>query len=160
MAEALTASLERLKLISPGLCVDYLKALADDQQQWQSHIQAVRQHKNLSPKDAIESLTYGSETLTHHIRNATALQRRQAPPALRPVRAGELESRIPTPPPALVPRVFTAAKRVWPLRLRRGVASSHAAHALVATDVAPADQQAQAEGDDYGDKRPSQQLHA
>jgi hypothetical protein len=160
MAEALTASLERLKLISPGLCVDYLKALADDQQRWQSHIQALRQQKNLSPKAAIEALTHGSETLTHHIRYATSLQRRQAPPALRPARAGELESRIPAPPAALVPRVFTAAKRAWPLRLRRGVASSHSPHALVATDVALAGQEAQAEGDDYGDKRPSQQLHA
>jgi hypothetical protein len=160
MAEALVASLERLKLISPGLCVDYLKALANDQQRWQSHIQAMRQQKNLSPKTAIESLTYGSETLTHHVRNATSLQRRQTPPALRPVQAGELESSIASAPPALESRAVIAARWAWPLRLRRvAPASSHAAHALVAADVALACQEGQAEGDEHSDERPSQQLH-
>jgi hypothetical protein len=159
--EALNAALGRLARITPELCVDYHKALIVDQERWQRHIQAIRQQQRLRREPALDSLARtGARPLTWYTRNSTSLGRRRTAPAMRPARDGELESSIPAPPPALVPRVFTAAKRAWPLRLRRGVASSHAAHALVATDVALTGQQAQAEGDDYGDKRPSQQLHA
>ena len=41
-----------------------------------------------------------------------------------------------------------------------GAAASHAAHALEAAEVALADQESQAEGDDHSDEGPSQQLHA
>jgi hypothetical protein len=159
--EALNAALGRLARITPELCVDYHKALIVDQERWQRHIQAIRQQQRLRREPALDSLARtGARPLTWYTRNSTSLGRRRTAPAMRPARDGELGSSIPAPPPALVPRVFTAAKRAWPLRLRRGVASSHAAHALVATDVALTGQQAQAEGDDYGDKRPSQQLHA
>jgi hypothetical protein len=159
--EALNAALGRLARITPELCVDYHKALVVDQERWQRHIQAIRRQPRLRRELALDSLARtGARPLTWYTRNSTSGERRRTAPPMRPVQARELQSRIPAPPPALVPRVFTAAKRVWPLRLRRGVASSHAAHALVATDVALADQEAQAEGDDYGDKRPSQQLHA
>lgn len=101
----------------------------------------------------------GARPLTWYTRNATYLQRRRTAPAMRPVQARELEFKIPSPSPALAPRVFTA-KWARPLLSRLGVVSSHSPHALVATDVALAGQEGQAEGDDYGDKRPSQQLHA
>jgi hypothetical protein len=72
MAKALMASLERLELLSPDLCVEYLKALADDQEEWQRYIQAIRQQKNLPLKAAIESLTReGATPLNYHIRKAT-----------------------------------------------------------------------------------------
>jgi hypothetical protein len=159
--EALNAALGRLARITPELCVDYHKALVVDQERWQRHIQAIRRQPRLRRELALDSLARtGTRPLTWYTRNSTSLGRRRTAPPMRPVQARELQSRIPWPPPALVPRVFTAAKRAWPLRLRRGVASSHSPHALVATDVALAGQQGQAEGDDYGDKRPSQQLHA
>lgn len=70
MTEALIASLERLGLIEPGLCVDYLEALVYDQAQWQRHIQAIRQEKNLAPRAAIESLTHaGGTALKYQISN-------------------------------------------------------------------------------------------
>jgi hypothetical protein len=159
--EALNAALGRLARITPEFCVDYHKALVIDQERWQRHIQAIRQQPRLKRELALDSLARtGARPLTWYTRNSTFLGRRRTAPSMRPVQARELQSSIPAPPAALVPRVFTAAKRAWPLRLRREVASSHAAHALVTPDVAPPGEQGQAEGDDYGDKRPSQQLHA
>ena len=158
--EALNAALGRLARITPELCVDYHRALVIDQERWQRHIQAIRQQPRLRRELALESLAgIGARPLTWYTRNATYLQRRRTAPAMRPVQARELESKIPSPSPALAPRVFTA-KWARPLLSRLGVVSLHAAHALVTPDVAPPGEQAQAEGDDYGDKRPSQQLHA
>jgi hypothetical protein len=162
MAEALTASLDRLTLISPDLCVEYLEALAYDQGQWQRHIAAIRQLKNVSLESAIESLTDGgADPLNYQIRKATSAQRRRTAPRLRPVGARELQSTIPPPPPALAPRVFTAARRALPRRLRRGAgSSSQATHALETAKVPLSGQEGQAEGYDHGDERPSQRLHA
>ena len=162
MAEALTASLDRLELVYPDLCVEYLQALAHDQGQWQRRIAATRQQKNVAVEGAIESLTDGStDPLNYRIRKATSSQRRRTAPRLRPVEARELQSTIPPPPPALAPREFSAARRAWPRRLRRGTgASSEAAHALEAAKVFLPGQEDQAKGYDYGDERPSQRLHA
>ncbi len=155
--EALNAALGCLARITPELCVAYQKALVEDQERWQRHIQAIRQQPRLRRNFALESLAgIGGKPLTWY---ATSLQRQRTPPALRPVQAGELQSAIPAPPPTMVPRVFTAAKRAWPLRLRRGATSSHAAHALVTTKVALVGQEGQTEGDDHHDEGPSQQLY-
>jgi len=159
--ETLNAAQGRLARITPELCVAYHKALVVDQERWQRHIQAIRQQPRPRRELALDSLARtGGKRLTWYIRNATPpVQPRRTPPLMRPVQVRELLSRIP-PPPAFVPRVFTAARRrALPLLLRLGAASSHAAHALVAADVALACQEGQAEGDDHSDERPSQQLH-
>jgi hypothetical protein len=160
--EALNAALGRLARITPELCVDYHKALVLDQERWQRHIQAIRRQPRPRREPALESLARtGGKPLAWYTRTATSVQRRRPAPRLRRVQAGELESTISAPPPpSLVPRVFTAAKRAWPLRLRLGTNSSHPSHALEAAEVASTGQQGQGERDHYGDERPSQQLHA
>jgi hypothetical protein len=159
-AEVLNAALGRLARITPDLCTAYHQALVDDQYGWQHHIQAVRQQPKLRREVALESLARtGARPLTWYTRNATSGQRRRAAPRMRPVQPHELQAAIPAPPPALAPRIVTAARRAWPRRLRLWSAFSHAAHALEAADVPLARQQGQANGDNQGDERPSQQLH-
>jgi hypothetical protein len=186
MAEALMAALDRLGQITPGLCVDYLKALVIDQEQWQQHVQDVRRQKKRRPEVALQSLARGDEApLMWCTRRAdprhkpgTARGRRTLVtmvPRWRRAKLSELQAAIPSPPPALVPRVsvvpsasvvpsvsvvprvLTAARRA--LRPRQAVAPSHTAHALEAADVALAGKERQAEGDDHGDEGPYQQLH-
>ena len=48
MGEALTAALGRCECITPELCVDYMKALASDQDQWQRHVQQMSRQAKLS----------------------------------------------------------------------------------------------------------------
>jgi hypothetical protein len=159
-AEALNAALGRLARITPQLCVDYHNALADDQERWQRHIQAIRQQPKLRRELALESLARtGGRPLTWYTRHATSLQRRRTAPRLRPVQARELQAAIPPPPAAVVPRTVTVARQAWPLLLRLVAARSHAAHALETADIALACQERQAKGDDHEDERPSQQLH-
>jgi len=162
-AEALNAALGRLAEITPELCVDYMQALVTDQERWQAHIQAIRRQPKLSQEEALGSLTDGGGTRFWHTRKPSSRHRRRTQSRFRQVQKGELEAAIPPPPPALAPRVFTTAWRralpllgALPLLVRLGGSSSHAAHALVATDVALASQECQAEGDDHNDKCPSQ----
>lgn len=116
-AEALNAALGRLARITPELCVEYHKALVSDQERWQHHIQAIRQQPKLRRELALESLARtGGRPLTWYTRYATSMQRRRTAPRLRPAQAGELESRIASPPPAVAPRVDSATKRTWPRR--------------------------------------------
>ncbi len=159
-AEALNAALGRLARITPELCVDYLKALADDQERWQRHIQVIRQQPRLRRELALESLARtGGTPLTWYTRNATSGQRRRTAPRLRPVQARELQSTIPSPPPTLVPRFTAATKWALPLLLRLGVASSHPAHAQETAKIALACQQRHNDDDGHGNERPSHQLH-
>jgi hypothetical protein len=146
--EALNASLGRLAEITPELCVDYLNALAVDQERWQRHIQDIRQQPKLKREDALKSLTDGGTPLAWYARKANLGQRRRTAPLLRQAQARELQDAIPPPPPALVPRVSTT--REWALTPRPAVASSHAAHALEALEIALASEQGQADGDDHG----------
>jgi hypothetical protein len=133
--EALNAALGRLARITPALCVAYHRALVVDQEQWQRHIQAIRQQPKLRRELVLESLAGpAARPLTWYTRHATSLQRRRHAPRLRPVQARELQCAIPAPP-ALVPRVRIVARRAWPRRLRPGSASSHAAHALEPAEV-------------------------
>jgi len=156
IAEALMASLDRLELISPDLCVGYLEALAHDQEQWQRHIQAIRQQGEPPLMAAGESLARGSGTsLEYHVRKAAPSQRRRTPPALGQTEAGELVAASAPASPFWVLRMLTA---MWAM-LRLAAPSSHAAHALEAAKVALPGQEGQAERDDYSDERPSQQLH-
>jgi hypothetical protein len=161
--EALRAALDRLAQITPELCVDYMKALVIDQERWQRHIQAIRRQPRLARELALDSLARrGGTPLTWQTRKAASPQRRRvvAPaPRWRDVRLSELQSAIPPPPQTLVPRAFSATKPASRPAHRTRVASSHAAHALVAADVAPPGQEGQAEADDHSDERPSQQLH-
>ena len=170
MDQALAAARDRLREITPGLCVSYLKALVNDQERWQHHIQAVRRQKKLRLEVALEALASDRRNpLPWCAREAdspdmpgTARGRRARVTMVhrwRRVQPSELQAAIPAPPPAIAPRVVTAARRALPLRLRGAGSSSHAAHALVAAEVALASQEGQAEGDDHGDEDPSQQLH-
>jgi hypothetical protein len=155
--EALNAALGRLARIKPELCVDYHKALVIDQERWQRHIQATRQQPKMRRELALESLACtGGRPLTWYTRTATSQQRRRTPPALGSVQPRELEAAAGPPSPALVLRVLIALMRAT-LRL---AASSHAAHPLVAAEIALASQQSQAKGDNHSDERPSQPLHA
>jgi hypothetical protein len=145
---ALNAALGRLARITPELCVAYHKALVVDQDRWQRHIQAIRHQPRLRRELVLESLagTRG-RPLTWYATKPAPVERRRTPPALRQARAGELESSILAPPPALAPRVVTAARRAWPLRVRRGTTSAQAAPELVAAEIAPRSKEGQAKPD-------------
>ena len=94
--EALNAALGRLARVTPELCVDYHKALVIDQERWQRHIQVIRQQPRLRRELALDSLARtGARPLTWYTRNSTSLGRRRTAPAMRPVQARELQSRIP-----------------------------------------------------------------
>jgi hypothetical protein len=68
MGEALRAALGRLACITPDLCLDYMKALAADQERWQRHIQHIRRRPQLTLEEALKSLTISGTPLTWHIR--------------------------------------------------------------------------------------------
>jgi hypothetical protein len=115
--QALKAALDHLTRITPELCVGYMKALATDQERWQRHIQAIRRQPRLTRELAVESLARrGGTPLTWYTRTASSLRRRpvKARPQLRVVQPRELQSAIPAPPPALVPRAFCASSRPLP----------------------------------------------
>jgi hypothetical protein len=138
MKEALTAALGRCSRITPELCVDYMKALATDQERWQHHIERIlRQPTPPSLEEALLSLAISDEApLTWYTRKTTsarergAARRRRLPdppvPAWRPVREGELQAAIPSPPPALVPRGDTPLTRPSPLLLASRRPPAHA----------------------------------
>jgi hypothetical protein len=139
MGEALRAALGRCERISPGLCVDYMKALTADQDRWQRYIQQIRRQPRLSREEALRSLTVsGGTPLRWYTRTNSSARDTGAPAVSRPA----------APVPA----------RALPVPLAEA-ASLHAAHALETADVAPAGQEGQAKDDDHGDQRPSQQLH-
>jgi len=155
--EALNAALGRLARITPELCVDYHKALVDDQERWQRHIQAIRHQPRMKRELALESLaSTGARPLTWYTRNASSLQRRRTPPALAAAQARELEAAYAMPSTALALRMLVAVMRAMS---RLAVAFSHPTHAPVAEDIASAGQEGKAEGDDNSDKGPSEQLH-
>lgn len=153
--EALNAAQGRLARVTPELCVEYHKALVVDQERWQRHIHAIRQQPKLRREVALASLARtGGKPLTWYIRNATPVRPQRTAPQMRLVQVRELLARIP-PPPAFVPRVFTAARgRARPLLSRFG----DVARALIAADVAPTGQEGQAERD--GHEHQSQPLRA
>jgi hypothetical protein len=169
MIEALKAALGRLALITPELCVAYLKALAADQERWQRHMQGVQQQPQLPRERAIKSLARrGGTPLTWHTRQTTPagqtrVQARRPPAApatrWREPRPGELETSLQAQPGALMAPVIPVAAGAPLDRIGPADAASHAAHALVASEVALAGQEGQAEGDDHSDERPSQQFH-
>jgi hypothetical protein len=115
IAEALKASLGQLKQITPEFCVNYLKALVNDQERWQRHIQAVRRQPKLPRELALDSLARrGGTPLTWYARKAqepsVAMERRPlaaTEPRWRTVRASEIQSAVRLPPAAaLAPRGF------------------------------------------------------
>lgn len=75
-AEALDAALARLAEITPELCVDYMKALAVDQERWQAHVLDIRQQPKPSQEIALESLvSKGATPLTAHTKKAASAPR-------------------------------------------------------------------------------------
>ena len=73
--QALQAALARLALIKPELCLAYLRAWANDQNQWHDHIECLQ--PQLSREAAVKSLARISEIpLTWYIRRDGAVQDR------------------------------------------------------------------------------------
>jgi hypothetical protein len=137
MKEALTAALGRCLCITPELCVAYMKALATDQDRWQHHIEPIWQQPTPSLEEALISLTISDGTpLTWYTRKTTSARERGAArrrrlldgpvPAWRPVRVGELQAAILSPPPTLVPRGDTTVNRPSPLLLASRRPPAHA----------------------------------
>jgi hypothetical protein len=156
MTEALKAASGHLARITPELCVDYLKALALDQDRWQRHIQRIRRQPKMTRELALESLARrGGTPLTWYTRKPASPQKpsaaRRRPPVAastilwRPALPGELQSAIPSLSRTVVPRGFQMAKPALARPSRLEGASSHSPHALVAAKVALAGQEAQAE---------------
>jgi hypothetical protein len=157
MAEALRAALGRLALITPQLCVAYLQAWVADQERWQRYIQSVRRQPRQRER-ALRSLgRRGGAPLTW----CTNMKCSLPEPAARRLRTPVSAFRPPAAavlPVALPPELPVARAGPFPPAVG-GAGFSHAAHALEAADVSLAHQQGQADGDDQGDERPSQQLH-
>ena len=168
MGEALTAALGRCERITPGLCVDYMRALASDQDQWQRHVEQVSRQAKLSREQALRSLTVRGRTpLTWYTRNATSASEprstRKRPPPARPASSwrrpqpGELEAASLPSPSALAPRGLTAAKPVPAQFPNRGVTPSQTARAL--EKIALACQQRDTDSDSREGIRSSQPVH-
>jgi hypothetical protein len=113
MGEALRAALGRLACITPDLCLDYMKALAADQERWQHHIQQIRRQPQPSRESALGRLTVSGTPLTWFTRKRTSASRRV--PAMRAPRAGEFQAAIKVPPHPLVPREFNAGVTPLPV---------------------------------------------
>jgi hypothetical protein len=156
--EALTAALGRCARISAELCVDYMEALATDQDRWQRHIRQIWRQPPQSREEALESLTVRGETpLTWYTTKTAAATepsaaRRRRPldgsrPARRPTRTGEVPATTPSPPSALGPPGFTAAKPPSPLLRQPGALPSRVAHALIMAQIALACQQYHSNGE-------------
>jgi hypothetical protein len=147
MDEALTAALGRCERITPELCVDYMKALAADQERWQRHIQQIRRQPAQSREEALESLTEPGETpltwytpKTAAAKEPEAARRRRALDASRPVRRSarvvEVPAAILSLPPAPGTPGLTAAKPELPQPQRREALPSGTSHALIAAQIA------------------------
>jgi len=75
---ALNAALRRLAEITPELCVDFMRALAADQDRWQRHIRAIRRQPRLTREAALEALAGdGEAALASYTRKSTSWQRRR-----------------------------------------------------------------------------------
>ena len=169
MTEALKAALGRLALITPELCVAYLKALVADQERWRRHIRGVQQQPQLPRERALKSLARrGGTPLTWYTRQATsasesrAQQRRpRTTPATRwrEPRPGELQVSIQARPGTLMAPVISVAAGASPDATGPGVAASHAAHALEPAKIAVACQERNADGNHQDDEHPTQPLH-
>jgi hypothetical protein len=166
MVEALKAALGRCARISPELCVDYMRAWVTDQEQWRRHIEDVLEQSHQSREPALASLVRpGGAPLTWCTDRRCSVPERPvwrrrsrtfATDRFRPLRPSDLQPVIRAP--ALVLAPVTEAASSLPVAV--GSASLHAAHALETAKITLAGQEGQAEGDDQGDKRPPQQLHA
>jgi hypothetical protein len=112
-AEALDAALGRLAQITPELCVDYMKALATDQDRWQRHIQAVRQEPKRKQEDALKSLVREEATrLTWHTKKAESLSRWRLRGQTQARELQPLGASLPTP--AFLPAVRRLARPPLP----------------------------------------------
>ena len=86
MEGALTAALGRCACITPELCVDYMKALATDQERWQRHIQQIWRQPKQSREEALSSLTVrGEAPLTWYTTTSAAVRELVLKPAAKRV---------------------------------------------------------------------------
>jgi hypothetical protein len=161
MEEALTAALGRWAHISPKLCVDYMEALAADQERWQRLIQQIWRQPVQSREDALNSLIARDGTpLTWYtttsaaVRELGATRKRRSVDASvrtwRPIQIDDLQATIPSPSLSRVPAGFGAAQPVSPLFPRAGDPFSRAAHAQATAKIALASRQLRADNDDDG----------
>jgi hypothetical protein len=113
MVEALKAALGRSSRIPAQLCVDYLKALVNDQERWQRHIRGVQCQPQLPRERAVKSLVRrgGTTPLTWYTRQATSTgeprsgkprPQSMAASRLRRPRPNEFQTRIQTSSSALI----------------------------------------------------------
>ena len=85
MEEALKAALGRCARIAPRLCVDYMEALATDQDRWQRHIRQVWRQPVPSREEALKSLTVrGATPLRWYTTKSIAVREPGAARMLRP----------------------------------------------------------------------------
>jgi hypothetical protein len=144
MGEALRAALGRCAVIPPQLCADYMKALATDQDRWQRHIQQIRRQPQLTREDALRSLTVKGKTPLTWFTSASqprVTRRRESPATSREwrvARTGELQAAIPSLPPTLVPRGFTAPRQPSPLLPHAGVDQPYLARVAATAKIAQA----------------------
>jgi hypothetical protein len=164
MIEALKASLGRRELIEPELCEAYMRAWVSDQEHWQEYLQGVRPQPGQPREKVLHAL---SRSIATPLTWCTSGRCSVPEPAHRPGQPRRLPTRtaLPSLMPSDLQLVLMASRLSVPgiaatVPTLAGAASSHAAHALETADVALAGQQGQTEGDDHGDKRPFQQLHA
>jgi hypothetical protein len=163
MIEALKASLGRRALIDPELCVAYMRAWVSDQGRWQEHLQDVQPQPGQSRQKVLKALSRSIATpLTWY----TSGRCSPPEPSHRPVQPRSLSTsrRLKSLIPSDFQLVLLASRLSIPegaamVPALAGVTPSHPAHALETAKVALAGQQGQAEGDDYGDERPSEPVH-
>jgi len=99
MVKALDASLERLALIEPELCLAYMQAWENDQELWQRHIQSIKPQPQLPRADAVRSLAKDRrEPLTWRGRPQSPERERPTATEARHPLSRELRSAFPIPP--------------------------------------------------------------
>jgi hypothetical protein len=150
MIEALKASLGRRALIKPELCAAYMRAWVSDQERWQEHLQGVQPLPGQSRHKVLNALSRSIATpLTWYTMGRCSVPE----PSHRPGQSRTLSTS--RRPQSLIPSDFqlvllasrlAIAESAAAVPALAGAASSPAPHALVAADVALADQEAQAEG--------------
>lgn len=164
MIEALKASLGRRALIKPELCAAYMRAWVSDQERWQEHLQGVQPLPGQSRQKVLNALSRSIATpLTWYTMGRCSVPE----PSRRSGQSRTLSTS--RRPQSLIPSDFqlvllasrlSIAESAAAVPALAGAASSHSPHPLVTANVVLAGQKGQAEGDDHGDERPSQQLQA
>jgi len=136
MIEALRAALGRLALITPELCVEYLRALVADQERWRRHIRGLQRQpreralKSLARRGGAPLNWYTGQATSAGESRAQGCRARSTPaPQWREPRPGELQASMQAPGTLMPPGISVAAG-TSPDAAGPGVAASHPVHAL------------------------------